>query len=838
MQIKEYIRTQVFQPRLNKAGCLVIYDPDRRYRQLSRDLASDAVTVVDASESSIESREAASRALRDLALRGSDARVVLYIPAPKPVTNEQKQSNPFAVYGECGAVFPEDDSEEYQSLCIKAKPEYATEIRQKFRENPAPAFAVIDAIGKGNRWPQLRTALSAESSNDILIGILAPSEDQKAALKTSDGWQDELRELLQSVLGMKLVTKAKQRDTIAYEIWRYLLFSEFVFDLPGELPASLVNVPKAPVAARFAVDGLCDRLRKHQDHREQYIAMAEEMEGELQLREACRNIADLGVRDTFPFEERTFLLRTAAAIRNDELAAARLLIGRSKQSVWCRRDENVEQWDLADAALKLVEACQDLEPSLAQGTQSLDSLVELYTTSVRVADRAHRRLERAAMTDVPDSLEDLLRYARKQYRDLVERLQHAFVKHIEASGWPVTGLLENVSVFDKIVEPMLAEKGRRVAMVVVDALRFELAAELLKDLADGEVELLASCATLPTTTPVGMASLLPRAASTLELILSDETLTPYLDGVPLKNVTQRMDILKKRFGDRFKDVTLSELQKKKTAISENVDLLVVRTTEIDSMLENDATYGVKLIPTLLKDLSTAIAKVRMLGFRNVIVVTDHGFMLNAAAEIGDICPKPSGGHWKLAHDRILLGEGDGDAHNFAMTATKLGVRASFSKIAGPRSMAPYRAGVLFFHGGLSLQEAIVPVVKIRFSAQVQDATAPVSVRITRKAGAAKKVTTRFPVFVVSVAKGDLFAPDQTVELRVDAIDREGHVVGEPRPGESIDPSTHTITVGTGHNCDVTLRMTEEFEGKFQVRVLDPRTMIAYDSLDLETSYTV
>ncbi len=837
MRIADYIRNAVFQPRLKKAGCVVVYDRDRRYREIAAGLVSENVTIVDASESSIESRESASRALRELASRGAEARVVIYVPAAKPVTNEQKQADPFAVYGECGAVFPEDDSEEYQSLCVKAKPEYESEIRQKFRETANPSFGVIDAIGSGNRWPQLRSILGVESTTDILVGILSPSPEQAAALKGEDGWQDELRELLLSSLGLKLVTKGKQRDSMAQELWRYLLFSEFVFDLPGELPAALHSVPRAALEFRVSVEALCDLLRNHLVHRPQYIDAAESVEKELGLRDSCGQIEDLGVRDTFPFEESTFLLRAAAGIMSAQFSHTRALLTRSRNSVWCERHATVQHWDMVERALELVQICDDRQPELAEGLRSIEKLVEFYTTKLRQADRAHRALERDALHDADEILDDVLHHARKRYRDLAETVQTAFIKHVEQSGWPVPGVLDNAQVFDKIVAPMLAEKGQRVALVIVDALRYELGAELQKEV-PGEIELRAACAALPSITPVGMASLLPGAAAGLELGFENDLLVPRLAGAPVKNVAQRMDVLSKKYGDRFKEMSLMEfVQKKKVTIGETVDLFVLRTNEIDSMLENDPTYGVTLIPTLLKDLSTGIAKARKLGFRSVVVVTDHGFMLNAAAEEGDLCPKLANGKWTVMHDRMLLGEGEGDAHNFSLPAQKVGVRASFSRVAGPRSMAPYKRGVLFFHGGLSLQEAIVPVLKIRFSQDVTEPDAPISVTVSYRKGQTKKVTTRLPVITVAVAKGDLFAPDRTVELRVDGIEnKDGGVVAEPRMGPHVDPSTHTITLRTGEELEVVLRMTDEFEGKFKVRVLDPQTMTAYASIDLETNY--
>ena len=107
----------------------------------------------------------------------------------------------------------------------------------------------------------------------------------------------------------------------------------------------------------------------------------------------------------------------------------------------------------------------------------------------------------------------------------------------------------------------------------------------------------------------------------------------------------------------------------------------------------------------------AVHKLKQGGFTDVVIATDHGFVLNAHAEAGDVCAKPAGA-WTVVHDRALLGEGEPDAANFAFPAEKAGVRGDFSKLGGPRSMAPYRKGLLYFHGA-SLQEAVVPVITVK-----------------------------------------------------------------------------------------------------------------------------
>ena len=128
MSIAEFIRESVLKPRLKHAGCLVVYDADKRYREQCFHLAADKVRVVDASESSIESREAALLALREVGQPPKNGKgaplegVLIYVPAKRPETDEQKQADPFALYAECGAVFPQDDGDEYLSLCLRARP--------------------------------------------------------------------------------------------------------------------------------------------------------------------------------------------------------------------------------------------------------------------------------------------------------------------------------------------------------------------------------------------------------------------------------------------------------------------------------------------------------------------------------------------------------------------------------------------------------------------------------------------------------------------------------------------------------------------------------------------
>lgn len=840
MTIKSFIQNEVLLKRLQSSDVLVVYDPDRRFRELCLELATPNRRVVDASESSIISRELAMATLQEMGQSASEVTSLLvYVPARPPLSDEEKQRDPFSVYTVCGAVFPTGSGEEYLSLCLKSKPDYATEIRRLFSENPNPSMGMIDAIGGGSGWPTLQTLLQVESARDILFALMAPSDLQQKALKGNETWISEAKALFQAAVGLKLMTRGKTWTSLADELWRFLLFSEFVFDLPTELPGSLSEVPRSAPEARPLVEDLCDRLRNDRRTQPNYIERAETIEKELNLATHCQAIPDLGVRDTFPFEERSFFAQGVLALKNDDFDKLRQLFSRHTHSVWVGRGENQIQWSLLKSAVSLVEACEDANRQLPDHAKSQEALIDYYVGSLREVDRRQREFEQSAsdFLDVHNAMDDVITQARVAYGRLAGSVQDLFVRHLEKTGWPPSGRLANADVFDRIVAPKLQESGRRVAVLMIDSLRYELGLELQKQLADdGQVEMHASFAQLPTVTVVGMASLLPGAGHELRLVKKNDEMAVMLGEQPLASVAQRMDILRKRYGQRFAEMPLNDFIRAKASSSITAELLVLRSNTIDSFLESTPDKALSIILDSLKEIRVAVHRLKSLGFQDAIIVTDHGFFLNSSAEAGDVCQKPPG-TWLNIHDRTQLGDGTGDAANFAIATSQLGVRGDFNQLAGPRRMVAYRAGTRYFHGGASLQEAVVPVIVLRLTDSVDEAIQAVTVNLTYKRGA-KLITTRFPVVEVTIT-GTLFNKGSTYDLLIEAHDKQGNVIGEAKPGGDVNPATRTVAIRPGGGpVQVTMKMDVDFEGKFTVKALDPTTLTAYSKLELATDYTV
>ena len=838
MTIETFIQDEVLRPRAEKARALVVYDPEGIYHGLVQGMATARLRVIDARASIIDARSQAALALADLGARRIDT-LIIWTPTPRPLTDDDKKVDPFAAVAAVGEVFPAGAGDAFRELCLRARPENSVGIQKLFESQALPGFALINALGGGTQFVQLQAALGLNhpDTRAIFEGLLCPLPEQAERLRAL-GWLPEAKQCIHDVLGLSTVP-ATDLASLQDHLWLVLLFSEFYFDSSRvDLPESLKTVPRAADEAQPFVYQLCDGLRAGR-FQETYITRANRLAEQLLLEQNVVTMRSLGERDTFAFEEMHFLDQYVAAVHAQQWLQARSIVDVRRRSMWISVEEyqaRKVEWEVAGRALDLLEKLTQF----ATLPSNLPTLVETYVSKLYQADRLHRYLESILVDRVEhhQGLDAVVALVRETYVRFTQRLHGVTLAAVTAAGWPLRGLeyIENSELFDKVVEPLLeTREPNRVAYLLVDALRFELARDLEQQLLKHyRVELKVSCAQLPTYTEIGMASLMPKAKGNLSLKLKDGELTTYLGDMVATDPQRRFAWMKQQKGDRCQDLHMDDLlTTRRPIVGDGINLLVVRDGSIDESAHKSEEIAMRIIPRLLNNIQKALRRLQEMGFTHAVIATDHGFMLNMDAGAGTVCEYPEG-QWTKKTMRCVLGRGTPDSANAVLARVSLGIPGEFEHLATPRSLTTYRSAKGYFHEGISLQENVLPRMVITLAAPATRAASRMEITALYKGGKTKLVTTRRPIIDVVWSQVEMFATE--TELRIVAQNSSGKEVGWVIQGEHIDPANLLLRIRPGHVASFCLRLDESFEGPFTVSIVDPVTQQSYAKLELETQF--
>jgi hypothetical protein len=313
-----------------------------------------------------------------------------------------------------------------------------------------------------------------------------------------------------------------------------------------------------------------------------------------------------------------------------------------------------------------------------------------------------------------------------------------------------------------------------MAYLWVDALRYEMARELVEVLKeDFDLGLEPAVATLPTITEIGMASLLPKASQSAKVVsVGNGKLALEIAGTVIKDRKDRINFIKAHAGVPVYDAKLDDLlpkpPKKVRDGIQNAELVLVTSQEIDEFGEKDTKMARMLMDTMLDQLRRCVRVLRDAGVKTIIIAADHGHLF--AEEVGeDMRIDAPGGKTADLHRRVWVGEGGNiDASYMRASLRSLGVDSDFD-IATPWNFAVFKVAggnLIYFHGGLSPQELIIPVLTLKPKAD-RTTGAPTGINWKLLPGT-KKLTTRFfSVQITGVGTGlfELEPPKVRVELR-------------------------------------------------------------------------
>ena len=670
----------------------------------------------------------------------------------------------------------------------------------------------------------VKLVLGGGSSEDLISKWLS-SEVHDAALEAKLA-QPELYKLVNARLGLQIDADTPLGKA-RHQTLRYVLVNEFRSDLGCAPPDSLSLVPEAGIKEEHQrISVVASTLRDQ--YGDAYMGIADSIEAEFGLAQVNVEPSNLGSIDTFRFEERSLLTFAATLIASGQYAAALDVVDARGQSFWVDHSSflgRLAQWEACGLMATLGLLADELRPQIQKTSGDATKWIQAYAATdgwYRV-DRAQRELEAwiANMEDEPEEpLERALGTVRRKHESLLEEMAKGFTKALAYSEWQTAGLLHQTEIYPELVE----SKGGRVAYFFVDAMRYEMGEDLIEQLEGAEeLTLQPAVGVLPSITPLGMGALLPGASSSFSVVEYHGRLATQIGDHVLPDLSRRRKYLAAVRPDA-REINLGALLQLSTKglgrKLGNSKLIIVPSSSIDKLGETDGgMLARQIMDSIIGNIARAVRKLARTGVEYFVITSDHGHQFSVRKDADMIMDKP-GGDKVGQHRRAWAGHG---AHTPAaavrVSGAQLGYQTDLDFIF-PRGLAVFRCGgdLAFHHGGISLQEMVIPVVTLRMDRLEIDGTGASRVILE---GCPAVLSNR--TFGLRISLGaELFSEPLAVRLVLVA---DGEVVGRAgmAPDAELDRASGTVTVLPGKPVSVGMMLTRDDCSKLRVVAQDPET---------------
>ena len=399
-----------------------------------------------------------------------------------------------------------------------------------------------------------------------------------------------------------------------------------------------------------------------------------------------------------------------------------------------------------------------------------------------------------------------------------------FTNAMVRGKWALPAYLHQTHIYSEIV----AEQPKPVAYFLVDAMRFEMGAELADRLPKAtEVTVRPAICALPSITPIGMAALQPGASSSFSVVEQGGTLGVRIDTAFLPDLAARKKFAAARVPN-LADLSLDELLSlQPSKLARKIDgakVVVVRSQEIDHAGETGFTFQARqVMDTVIDNLARAIRKLATAGVEQAVVTADHGHLFFPSDRDSSMRIDSPGGDEVGLHRRCWIGRGGSTpAGCVRVSAAALGYDSDLEFVF-PLGTAVFKAGgdLAFHHGGPSLQELVIPVLTVRMIAPRPERSAEGTVIVT---GLPDAVTNRiFSVTIQLDGKNlSLFSTELVVRPLLISSGKQVGDVGMAINAE-FDQGTGCIKLQPGKPVTVAFLLSDESIDSLRIVVQNPTT---------------
>jgi uncharacterized protein (TIGR02687 family) len=426
--------------------------------------------------------------------------------------------------------------------------------------------------------------------------------------------------------------------------------------------------------------------------------------------------------DHFEEIDRQIIRQIVQAMSTQTVSAPEVLtwVRERRQSHWYPKYADIYQ---------AIGFATEFQQALAEANLGMTSPAEgvrRYVTSWYKLDQLYRKfIYHMQQSGQASLLADLYASVENRYTNsFVLAVNDAWQDQIAGlNEWKIPGYASQAAFYrDQAAE--YRRKDQKVAVIISDALRYEVAEECLRriralDRFDAELKPMIS--SLPSYTQLGMAALLPHNGLAMAEDGSGDILA---GGENTKGTAARERLLATgRQGDSAKALKSEDVMNMRTeegkALFRDNHIVYIYHNRIDAIGDKLQTEDrlPEAAEDAIEDLTKLVRKLTSANFSNILITADHGFLYQHRAldESDFAIADPQGTEILFRNRRFVIGRGLNETAGMKhFSASGLGLSGDLEVLI-PNSINRMRvkgAGSRFVHGGASLQEIIIPVIRV------------------------------------------------------------------------------------------------------------------------------
>ena len=511
-----------------------------------------------------------------------------------------------------------------------------------------------------------------------------------------------------------------------------LLVTHFAHSLAPSLPKAWDEYNARNTSCFVLVDGFMKDASDENNYKEVCDFVADKLD--LAAYIANRSIADIIECDTFPQLDEAIIARirgnfTSGAGEYDEYK--KMLNGRRNRRWFGDYEKEYES---------LYYACELF--SLAQKTPDFAAantkvLWKKYRDEYYRFDYFYRKFTTAydALLQ-PDDWRELAAQVEAAYTNgFLSELSVKWCELLDDNKdengvipWAIPDCREQARFYSDRISSFV-RKDERVVVIISDGLRYESAVEFTQILNrefKGESRLSEMLGVIPSYTALGMAALLPHKA--IEVVSKDEI---FVDGINSKGTANKEKILKTVkaeavaiFADKLMELSKQQL----TETFNGIKLIYVYHNTIDARGDNALTER-EVFDATKKAFGELVSLVRRLtsgiSAINMFLTADHGYIYRRTPlSVSDKTPKNTDGNIASTR-RYIMTKTPADLHGTQKFSMRyLGQNDITAVVPRGANVFPLQGGgANYVHGGSSLQEVMLPLIKFKSGKNYAKATA-------------------------------------------------------------------------------------------------------------------